>query len=105
MRPEHQQISPVTLPTGPDGLCGITVAADLAGVGPQTLRLYERHGLLTPARTSGGTRRYSQHNLDQVRRITELVHAGVNLAGITRVLRLEQMITQLLATRTGDEGD
>lgn len=86
-----------SVPAGTDGLVGITTAADLVGVGPQTLRLYERRGLLTPARTSGGTRRYSQHNLDRVRQITELVHAGINLAGITRVLQLEQTITHLLA--------
>jgi DNA-binding transcriptional MerR regulator len=65
------------------------VAADLVGMDPQSLRLYESRGLLEPARTHGGTRRYSQDDLDRLRRIGELLAAGLNLAGIAMVLDLE----------------
>ena len=71
------------------GVYGISVAAELSGLGQQTLRLYERWGLLTPARTAGGTRRYSDDDLLRLRQITELVDQGVNLAGIARILDLE----------------
>ena len=71
------------------GVYGISVTSDLSGVGPQTLRLYERRGLLAPSRTDGGTRRYSDDDLDRLRRITELVEQGVNLAGIAHILDLE----------------
>ncbi len=71
------------------GVYGISVAAELAGLGQQTLRLYERWGLLTPARTAGGTRRYSDDDLDRLRQISALVDQGVNLAGIARILDLE----------------
>ncbi|MHC6176587.1 MerR family transcriptional regulator [Glutamicibacter sp. X7] len=71
------------------GVYGITVAAELVGVGEQTLRLYERKGLLEPSRTSGGTRRYSEDDLQIVRRVIELLEAGVNLVGIRHVLELE----------------
>jgi MerR family transcriptional regulator, heat shock protein HspR len=71
------------------GVYGISVAADLVGLGPQTLRLYERKGLLEPDRTNGGTRRYSGDDLIRVRRIAELLSAGLNLAGVALVLDLE----------------
>lgn len=71
------------------GLYGITVAAELAGVGEQTLRLYERKGLLAPARTPGGTRRYSENDIRLLRRIAELLAEGLNLVGARRVLELE----------------
>ncbi|KLO29686.1 MerR family transcriptional regulator [Mycolicibacter heraklionensis] len=71
------------------GVYGISVAAELSGVGPQTLRLYESRGLLTPARTAGGTRRYSDDDLARLRRITELVDIGINVAGIGQILGLE----------------
>jgi DNA-binding transcriptional MerR regulator len=67
----------------------ISVAADLVGMDPQSLRLYETRGLLDPARTAGGTRRYSQDDVDRLRRIGELLAAGLNLAGIAMVLDLE----------------
>jgi MerR family transcriptional regulator/heat shock protein HspR len=67
----------------------ISVAAELAGVHPQTLRIYERKGLLDPARTQGGSRRYSEQDIEQLRRISELSSEGMNLAGIKRVLELE----------------
>ncbi|MGI8711255.1 MAG: heat shock protein transcriptional repressor HspR [Acidimicrobiales bacterium] len=67
----------------------ISVAAELAGVHPQTLRIYERKGLVDPARTSGGSRRYSDADIDQLRRIQDLTNEGLNLAGVERVLALE----------------
>jgi MerR family transcriptional regulator/heat shock protein HspR len=75
----------------------ISVAAELAGVHPQTLRIYERKGLLEPARTGGGSRRYSDADLDLLRRIQQLTDAGLNLAGVKRVLELEQEIERLRA--------
>lgn len=71
------------------GVYGISVAAELSGTAADSLRLWERHGLLAPARTSGGTRRYSGDDLTRIRRITTLVAAGVNIAGIARILDLE----------------
>ncbi len=73
----------------------ISVAAELAGVHPQTLRIYERKGLLEPARTTGGSRRYSQADIDHLRRIQELTDEGLNLAGVKKVLDLEARIAQL----------
>jgi MerR family transcriptional regulator/heat shock protein HspR len=70
-------------------LYAISVAAELTGAGIQNLRAYERHGLVEPERTEGGTRRYSEDDLDRVRRVLALLEAGLNLAGIVRVLRLE----------------
>lgn len=67
----------------------ISVAAELAGVHPQTLRIYERKGLVDPARTGGGSRRYSDADISQLRRIQELTNEGLNLAGVKRVLELE----------------
>lgn len=67
----------------------ISVAAELAGVHPQTLRIYERKGLVDPARTQGGSRRYSDDDIAQLRRITDLTDEGLNLAGVRRVLELE----------------
>jgi len=67
----------------------ISVAAELAGVHPQTLRIYERKGLIAPARTSGRSRRYSEHDIAVLRKIQDLTAAGVNLAGVERVLDLE----------------
>ena len=77
------------------GVYGISVTSELSGVGPQTLRLYERRGLLTPSRTEGGTRRYSDDDLERLRRITELIDQGVNLAGIAHILDLETRNSQL----------
>ena len=67
----------------------ISVAAELAGVHPQTLRIYERKGLVDPARTVGGSRRYSERDLERLRRINELTAAGLNLEGVRRVIALE----------------
>jgi MerR family transcriptional regulator/heat shock protein HspR len=80
----------------------ISVAAELAGVHPQTLRIYERKGLLEPARTSGRSRRYSDEDIELLRRIQELTTEGVSLVGVQRILALEselratlQQVTQL----------
>ena len=78
----------------------ISVAAELAGVHPQTLRFYERKGLVDPARTGGGSRRYSQSDIDLLRRIQELTNEGLNLMGVQRVLELE---TELMAARAETE--
>lgn len=77
------------------GVYGISVASELTGIDAQTLRLYERRGLLTPARTEGGTRRYSDDDVDRLARITELVGEGVNLAGVAQILRLEHRNSEL----------
>lgn len=67
----------------------ISVAAELAGVHPQTLRVYERKGLLQPQRTAGNTRRYSERDIEILKRIQELTNEGINLAGVMRVMELE----------------
>ena len=73
----------------------ISVAAELTGVHPQTLRVYERRGLLDPNRTEGGSRRFSEHDLDRLRHIQDLTAAGLNLEGVRRVMELESEITRL----------
>jgi len=75
----------------------ISVAAELARVHPQTLRIYERKGLVDPARTTGGSRRYSDADIDQLRRIQELTNEGLNLHGVQRVLELEAEVARLRA--------
>ena len=67
----------------------ISVAAELAGMHPQTLRIYERRGLVQPARSQGGNRRYSDVDIERLRRIQELASEGMNLEGIRRVMALE----------------
>ncbi len=73
----------------------ISVAAELAGMHPQTLRIYERRGLLAPARTEGGNRRYSDFDIDRLRRISDLAAEGMNLEGIRRVMDMEAELEQL----------
>jgi len=73
----------------------ISVAAELAGVHPQTLRIYERKGLLGPARTLGGSRRYSDGDIELLRRIQDLTAAGLNLEGVRRVIELEAEVGRL----------
>lgn len=75
----------------------ISVAAELAGVHPQTLRVYERKGLLDPSRTSGGSRRFSERDLARLRHIQELTTAGLNLEGVRQVLVLEAEVGRLRA--------
>jgi MerR family transcriptional regulator/heat shock protein HspR len=75
----------------------ISVAAELTGVHPQTLRVYERKGLLDPSRTEGGSRRFSEQDLDRLRHIQALTTAGVNLEGVRRVMELEAEVERLRA--------
>ncbi len=75
----------------------ISVAAELSGMHPQTLRIYEQRGLVRPARTQGGSRRYSERDLEILRRISELAEQGMNLEGIKRVMRLEDENAKLRA--------
>ena len=86
-RDSAPQVAPAS--DGITGVYGITTAAELAGMSVQALRLYERKGLLEPARTGGGTRRYSDTDIARLRRISVLITDGVNLTGIARVLGLE----------------
>src|ERR1700754_2192536 len=81
------------------GVYGISVAAEMVGMGVQTLRLYEARGLITPDRTDGGTRLYSADDITRVRRIGELLSDGLNLAGIARVFDLEAQNAQLQAEK------
>lgn len=90
----------------------ISVAAELCGMHPQTLRIYERKGLVSPARTSGGSRRYSDEDVALLLRISELTSDGMNLAGVKRLLDLERRILELeaeiatlRAERDGDVDD
>lgn len=76
-------------PSPSDGVYSMSVVADLAGVKARSVRLWERHGLLRPARTPGGTRVFSQDDVRRLRRIAELVDDGINPAGIARILCLE----------------
>lgn len=86
------------------GVYSISVASELSEVGLQTLRLYERRDLIRPQRTSGGTRRYSDADIDRIRRVTELVNSGVNLEGVRRILILEDecaFLREQLRQQTG----
>lgn len=73
----------------------ISVAAELAGMHPQTLRIYERRGLIDPFRTPGGTRRYSQEDIERLQLIQDLTSEGLNLEGVRRVLALQEENRQL----------
>lgn len=89
-------MDPITRPPDPTrAVYVISVAAELAGVHAQTLRIYERKGLVEPARTPGGSRRYSEIDIALLRRIQELTNEGLNLAGVKRVLDLEHHVAQL----------
>lgn len=83
------------MPSDERGLYIISVAAELAGVHPQTLRIYERKGLIEPARTVGRSRRYSDRDIALLRRIQELTNEGVGLAGVRRILALEEAVEHL----------
>ena len=87
-------------------LFSISVAAEVTGVNPQMLRVYENKGLLTPHRTEGGTRRYSTEELNRIAEITTLLEAGLNLAGVEHVLRLraENARLQRQVARLRDRG-
>ena len=88
----------------PPGVFAISVAAEMVSMGIQNLRVYERRGLVEPDRTSGGSRLYSSDDIDRLHRIRELLADGLNLAGIARVLALEDRVAALehqLARRRG----
>ena len=88
------------------GVYGISVAAELVGLPAANLRLYEARGLLEPARTDGGTRRYSANDLTRLRRISDLLDAGVNLAGIGLLMDLQDENQQLRGQiDSGDDTD
>ena len=90
------------LQPAPDrGVYAISVAAEMVGTGVQNLRAYERRGLVEPGRTEGGTRLYSEADIQVLRRISELLHEGLNLAGIARVLALEDEVERLRAQAAG----
>jgi MerR family transcriptional regulator/heat shock protein HspR len=84
-------------------LFSISVAADLTGLHPQTLRAYEREGFVEPARSAGGTRRYSGAEVDRLREMSALADAGVNIAGMRRILDLERTVRRLRAKLSGFE--
>jgi MerR family transcriptional regulator, heat shock protein HspR len=86
-------------PDAARGVYGISVAAELVGTGVQNLRAYEARGLLEPERTEGGTRRYSADDLDRLRRIGDLLEAGLNLAGVAMVMDLQDQNNQLRAEK------
>ena len=75
--------------SGATPVYSIAVAAELAGLAPATLRLYEEKGLITPSRTGGGTRRYSDDDVATIQEVARLQEDGVNLAGVGHVLRLQ----------------
>ncbi|HWJ81472.1 MAG TPA: MerR family transcriptional regulator [Nocardioides sp.] len=79
------------------GVFAISVAADLVSMEIQNLRVYERRGLVEPARSAGGTRLYSQQDIDRLHRVRDLLAEGLNLAGIRRVLELEDEVVRLRA--------
>ena len=79
------------------GLFSISVVAELTGLHPQTLRIYEREGLLDPARSPGGTRRYSTQDIGRLHQIMALTSDGLNLAGVRRVLELQEETRRLQA--------
>jgi len=85
------------MPNDERALYIISVAADLAGVHPQTLRIYERKGLIEPARTEGRSRRYSERDIALLRRIQELTNEGVGLAGVRKILELEARVDAMHA--------
>jgi DNA-binding transcriptional MerR regulator len=86
----------------------MAVAAELTGLNPQSIRVYEVHGLVRPARTAGGTRQFSDQDIDRLERIRALLAAGLNLAGVAMVVdlerensRLRRKVARLEASRTG----
>jgi MerR family transcriptional regulator/heat shock protein HspR len=90
------------------GLYGISVAAELTGIDPQMLRVYEKRGLLEPQRTEGGTRRYSRRDIERINQISTLLASGLNLAGVEQVLALtaetDRLRDEIEALRRGRSG-
>ncbi|MDA8374295.1 MAG: helix-turn-helix transcriptional regulator [Actinomycetota bacterium] len=88
-------------PDAQQGVYAISVAAELCGLHPQTLRVYEREGLVDPDRTAGGTRLYSGNDVQRLREIAALTDAGINVAGVKRILELQEEIRRLKAQVEG----
>jgi MerR family transcriptional regulator/heat shock protein HspR len=86
-----------TPPTPDSAVFVISVAAELTGLHPQTLRTYERMGLITPGRTGGGGRRYSPRDIDLLREIAQLTSSGIGIEGVRRILELENRVAALVA--------
>ncbi len=105
MTDDDNEVEKAGPPASDRGVYGISVACELSGISQQSLRLYERYGLLTPARSAGGTRRYSADDLARLQRISELVAAGVNLTGIARIISLEDRNATLDDRNATLEGD
>lgn len=84
-------------PESDRGVFAISIAAELSGLHPQTLRVYEREGLIEPSRSSGGTRLYSGQDVIRLREIAELTGAGINLAGVKRILELQAELRRFRA--------
>lgn len=82
-------------PDSDKGVFAISIAAELSGLHPQTLRIYEREGLIAPDRSDGGTRRYSGSDVEKIRDIAELTGAGVNLPGVKVILQLQEEVRLL----------
>ena len=87
------------------GVYAISVAAEMTSLQIQNLRVYERRGLLEPDRTAGGTRLYSEADVDRLHRIRDLLAEGLNLAGIARVLELEAEISRLRSALARARGE
>jgi MerR family transcriptional regulator, heat shock protein HspR len=83
------------MPDESRGVFAISVAADMVSMEIQNLRVYERRGLVAPARSAGGTRLYSRRDIERLHRVRELLADGLNLAGIRRVLELEEEVARL----------
>jgi MerR family transcriptional regulator, heat shock protein HspR len=94
-RGEGQQHRPFAPPDAATAVYVISVAAQLTGLHPQTLRTYEREGLITPGRTGGGGRRYSHRDIELLRLISDLTSAGIGLEGVRRILELERQLAQV----------
>lgn len=88
---------PFGVPSPDAAVYVISVAAELTGLHPQTLRAYERMGLITPGRTGGGGRRYSARDLERLRSIADLTGAGIGLEGVRRILELDNQVSALRA--------
>lgn len=106
MQPGRSDVTATADEAEDRGVYAISVAAELSGAGVQNMRLYERRGLLQPDRSAGGTRLYSAGDVRRLRRITDLLDAGLNLAGIAMVLDLQddntRMRDQLDAASAGE---
>jgi len=83
------------------GLFAISVAAELTGLHPQTIRIYEREGLVRPSRSEGGTRRYSRDDIDRLSQVAALMATGLNLEGVRQVMEL-QLENRMLRNQTND---